>query len=256
MRFNGGVIFRGRGAWRGACARRVLSACLLAALAAGAAAAGARGEAGGRAVVGRAESAGEGVTPAGDVLVVLNEGFLNALLDAVASQSNPPTFPLSRGKGKGGASSGGCASEITLLRESGGRRTAVRFRDGRVNAPVAFRGSYEAPLVGCLRFEGWADTVLNLAFDGASQALTARIEVLQVNLKNVPSTFSGGITGLVQDAIDERLNPVKILRAEQLAMQLPPSLGPGLRLRAREVRHEIVGTELRLRVVYEIVRAE
>lgn len=203
---------------------------------------------------GGAARGGERATPAGEVLVVLNEGFLNALLDAVTSQERPPTFPL--GRGKGDSSAGGCASEVALLRESRGTRTAVRFRDGRVNVPVAFRGSYEAPLVGCLRFEGWADAVLTLAFDGAAQALTARIEVRAVNLRNVPSAFEGGITGLVQDAIDDRLNPVKILRAEQLAVRLPPSLGPDLRLRAREVRHEIAGPELRLRIVYEIVRGE
>src|SRR5688572_21685761 len=108
----------------------------------------------------RVAAGAERVTPAGEVVVVLNEQFLNALLDAITSQPEPPTFPLSRDGG-----SAKCPSRIALLREAKGGRTAVRFADGTVNARVAFRGSYDAPLVGCLGFEGWADAVLNLEFD-------------------------------------------------------------------------------------------
>src|SRR5688572_11922140 len=111
-----------------------------------------------------AAAGAERVTPAGEVVVVLNEQFLNALLDAITSQPEPPTFPLSRDGG-----SAKCPSRIALLREAKGGRTAVRFADGSVNARVAFRGSYDAPLVGCLGFEGWADAVLNLEFDQARQ---------------------------------------------------------------------------------------
>ncbi|HEX8129992.1 MAG TPA: hypothetical protein VF527_12890 [Pyrinomonadaceae bacterium] len=195
--------------------------------------------------------------PAGEVAVSLNEGLFNALLEAMFTLPNPPTFPL------GGSSSGGgrnsCASEIALLRETDGTRTAVRFQAGRIAAPVAFRGSYNAPLIGCLRFEGWADTTLNLSFDPSKQALTARVEVKAVHLKKIPALFGDGITGLVQDALDARFNPVEILRAEQLSARLPMAKtgsGGSLRLRAREVRHEVLPGELRLRVVYEFVREE
>jgi hypothetical protein len=192
----------------------------------------------------------ERVSPAGEVVVVLSEEFLNSLLQAVASQPEPPAFPLSKG-GEGG---GKCASQVQLLSESGGTRTAVRFREGQITAPVAFRGSYEAPLVGCLHFEGWADTAFNLEFDETKQALNARITVRELKLRNVPSSVVGpGLTGLVQDAIDARVNPVEILRAEQLGARLPVTRGTELRLRARDVRHEIVGSELRLHIVYEIV---
>lgn len=191
------------------------------------------------------------VSPAGEVVVVLNEGFLNSLLEAVASQPEPPSFPLS----KDGDSNRKCASHIQLLREAVGTRTAVRFVDGRITAPVAFRGSYEAPLFGCLKFEGWADTAFNLEFDAAKQMLGARITVRDLKLKNVPtSLLGGGLTGLVQDSIDSRLNPVQILRAEQLGV--PLMRGSNLRLRAREVRHEVVGKELRLHIIYEVVQGE
>ena len=195
---------------------------------------------------------GERVSPAGEVVVVLSEEFLNSLLQAVASQPEPPSFPLSKGEG-----GGKCASQVQLLAESGGTRTAVRFREGRITAPVAFRGAYEAPLVGCLHFEGWADTAFNLEFDQAKQTLNARVSILELKLRNVPSSLVGpGLTGLVQDAIDARVNPVEILRAEQLSARLPLARGPEMRLRARDVRHEVVGSELRLHIVYDIVSAE
>jgi hypothetical protein len=199
-----------------------------------------------------ASARAERVSPAGEVVVVLSEEFLNSLLQAVASQPEPPTFPLSKGDG-----GGKCASQVQLLAESGGTHTSVHFRDGRITAPVAFRGTYAAPLVGCLHFEGWADTAFNLEFDQSKQALNARVSVNELKLKNIPSSLVGpGLAGLVQDAIDARVNPVEILRAEQLGARLPLARGPEMRLRARDVRHEIVGSELRLHIVYDIVQPE
>ncbi|HLL71456.1 MAG TPA: hypothetical protein VK363_08495 [Pyrinomonadaceae bacterium] len=195
---------------------------------------------------------------AGEVLVVLNEQMFNALVEAMFTLPNPPTFPLARGN-SGESGNRGCASEIALAREMSGTRTAVRFQAGRILAPVAFSGSYSAPLVGCIKFEGWAETNLVLNFDQAKQALAARIEVKAVHLKKIPSLFRDGLTGLVQDTLDARVNPVEILRAEQLSARLPMSKtgsGASLRLRAREVRHEVLPNELRLRIVYEFVREE
>ena len=190
------------------------------------------------------------VSQAGEVGVVLSEEFLNALLVAVASRPEPPSFPLS----KGGGGKGKCESRVQLLPEAAGVRTAVRFGDGRITAPVAFRGSYAAPLVGCLNFEGWADTAFQLEFDRARQTLNARVTVRDLKLKNIPtSLIGGGLTGLLQDAIDARVNPVELLRAEQLGARVPVTSGDVLRLRARDVRHEVVGRELRLHIVYEIV---
>ena len=193
----------------------------------------------------------ERVSPAGEVVVVLGEDFLNSLLVAVASLPEPPSFPLSKGGGKGK-----CESRVQLLAEAAGQRTAVRFVEGRITAPVAFRGSYDAPLVGCLRFEGWADTSFQLEFDRARQVLGARVTVRDLKLKSVPtSLLGGGLTGLVQDAIDGRVNPVELLRAEQLGGRVPVTRGDELRLRAADVRHEVVGRELRLHIVYELVQA-
>jgi hypothetical protein len=197
-----------------------------------------------------ARAGGERVTPAGEAVVVLSEQFLSAVVEAVAAEPEGASFPLGRGGTNG---EGKCAGLVTLVPEAEGVRTGVRFRDGRVTAPVAFRGTYEAPLLGCLNFEGWADASFDLYFDAERQTLFARVTVRDLKLKNVPTAFSGGVTGLVQDAIDARVNPVRVLRAEQLGAPLPLSRGAGLRLRARDVRHEVVGKELRLRIAYDII---
>jgi len=228
-------------------------------------------------------SAGEGLQrrarevrpiPAGEVVVILNEQLFNALLDAMLSQDKPPTYPLAgagringgsggngqSGNGQSGNESGStsgtnsnCASAITLLREAGGTRTAVRFSDGRIVVPVAFRGSYEAALLGCVSFEGWADAEIVLRFDPERQALNARVLVRRLNLKDFPAMMNGVVTEVVQRAIDQRLNPIEILRAEQLAARLPVTPGNALKLRAREIKHEVVQQELRLRIFYEVV---
>jgi hypothetical protein len=206
---------------------------------------------------GGARDARGAAVPAGEAVVVLNEQLFNALIESLFALPQPPTFALRQGESSAEKRPGECASEITLAREVAGTRTAVHLRDGRFTAPVAFRGSYGAPLVGCLSFEGWADTQLNLAFDEQRQALAARVEVKRVTLRGVPALVSDGVTSLVQKALDERVNPVEILRAEQVSAQLPLKrfqTGGSLRLRAREVRHEILPGELRLRIVYEFVR--
>lgn len=203
-----------------------------------------------RAPVARADEE-PGVKQAGEVLVVLNEQFLNAVLEAMLSLSDPPKFPLSRDAEKNGEA---CTSEITLIRESMGAHTSLRFAADRIDAPVAFRGSYKAALLGCMRFEGWADTNFELSFDAARQVLTARINVRDVHLKNIPSILNGGVTALVQETIDRRINPVEILRAEQLSARLPVTQDNSLRLRARGVRHELSGKELRLHIIYEVAR--
>ncbi len=207
---------------------------------------------------------------AGEAVVTLNERFVNSLLDALLAQPRPPTFPLSlaradrtgespaatlRSEANHSFNNQGCASEISLLRESGGVRTEVRFRDRAITAPIAFRGSYNAGLLGCVRFQGWANTEINLSFDRARQRLVARVTVREVNLSGVPGLASGFITGMVQNSLDERINPIEILRAEQLGTRIPVPDNAPLQLRAREVQPEISNNELRLRIFYEVVQA-
>ncbi len=207
------------------------------------------------------------VRPAGEAVVIISESFVNSLLNALLAQPRPPTFPLGLAarEGQTGEASAlpeagrsfnrqGCTSEIALLRESGGVRTEVRFRDRRITAPIAFRGSYSGGLLGCFRFQGWAGTEINLSFDRDRQRLVARVTVREVNLTGVPGLANGLVTGVVQNAIDERLNPIEILRAEQLGARIPLPEGNALRLRARDVQTEIPNNELRLRIFYEVAQ--
>src|SRR3954454_6609078 len=122
-----------------------------------------------------------------EITISLNEQFFDALVDSIYQNSPPPEFKLSSTESNSkpitmatsfAASSPVCADSITLLRENRSMRTAVRFREGKIYAPVAFTGNYSPPLIGCLDFTGYAETNVDLTFDPASQKLFGRIKVL------------------------------------------------------------------------------
>lgn len=215
-----------------------------------------------------------------EVTVTLNEKFFNALLDTIFARMKPPSFPLSITKSdslksdsaanqkrdvtvgasahrSNKANSQSCESVVVLEREAEGVRTAVRFENGRVVAPLAFKGSYSVALLGCINFRGWADTVINLSFDRERQVLSARVTVVDIHLTNIPSLASGVVVGLVQNSIDKRINPIEILRAAQLSARLPITGSDGaLNLRATEIRPEVRPGALSLHIFYEFTRAE
>lgn len=217
---------------------------------------------------------------AAEVTVTLNERFFNSLLDAIFTRMKPPAFPLSIAKSDSlrsdsasdrerivaaGASAhspskavaNSCESAVVLEREAEGVKTAVRFENGRVVAPLAFKGSYSVALLGCINFRGWADTVINLQFDRERQVLSARVSVVDIHLTNIPSLASGVVVGLVQNSIDRRINPIEILRAAQLSARLPITGSDGaLSLRATEIRPEVRPGALSLHIFYEFTRAE
>ena len=215
-------------------------------------------------------------SPAAEVIVTLNEQFFNSLLDVVFTRLKSPSFPLSltkaaptknqpvwnsRDKPVVGLSHaelkpGNCDSVVMLEREMDGVKTAVRFEKGRVVAPLAFRGSYSVALIGCINFQGWADTVINLDFDKARQVLSARVTVVDIHLSNVPSLASGVVIGLVQNSIDRRINPVQILQAAQISTRLSiTGSGGALQMRATEIRPEIIPGALSLHIFYEFTPA-
>jgi hypothetical protein len=138
-----------------------------------------------------------------------------------------------------------------------GVKTAVRFENGRIVAPLAFSGSYHTGLLGCLKFEGWADTVMKLEFDPSKQVLMANVTVEDVHLNKIPTLANNTLVGLVQSAIDSRINPIELLKTSQLSARVPVAASGGaLQLRAREVRPEIVPGTLRLHIIYEFLRAD
>jgi len=215
--------------------------------------------------------------PAAEVTVTLNEQFFNSFLDVIFTRLKAPSFPLSitkaepeksrppQGSGEvpvavlshSSLKPGYCDSVVILEREMGGVKTAVRFDNGRVIAPLAFKGSYSVALLGCVNFQGWADTVINLNFDRERQVLSAHVTVVDIHLSNIPSLASGVIVGLVQNSIDRRINPVEILQAAQLSTRLSiTGSGGALRMRATEIRPEVVPGALSLHIFYEFTPAD
>ena len=216
-------------------------------------------------------------TSPAEVTITLNEQFFNSLLDVIFTRMKAPSFPLSITKadpkqnrpawaawGKPVAKFSHtnlkhttCDSVVMLEREVGGVKTAVRFENGRVVAPLAFKGSYSVAIFGCIDFQGWADTVINLSFDRARQVLSARVTIVDIHLSNIPSLASGAIVGLVQSSIDRRINPVEILQAAQISPRIPIAVSGGaLRLRATEIRPEIVPGALSLHIFYEFTAVD
>ena len=193
-----------------------------------------------------------------EITLQIPESFFNRILETIFSHLSPPTFPLSLNQhaargGKNIAGPAECQSQISLTREMDGTRTAVKFREGKITAALAFYGSYRVGLIGsCVSFSGWADTNINLVFEPQRQTLTARVTVENIRLRGVPSLASGVVVGLVQDALDEKINPVEILKAAQLSTVFPVTgTNGGLKLTARKITPEITDGVLRLHIEYE-----
>jgi hypothetical protein len=200
--------------------------------------------------VGRGRRAG--TAPAAEATISVNEQFLNSFLTAIFDHLNEPSMPLTIG---GATSTSQCASEIRLKREVNGVRTAVRFEAGKIVGPLAFAGAYNAGLIGCIDFSGWADAEVVLSYDNARRALVARFQLRDIHLSNTPAVLTGSLLGLVQGTIDRRYNPVELLTLEKAStrVDIQPA-GGALQLRAKEIRPEITPSALMLHIIYEFVK--
>jgi hypothetical protein len=224
-----------------------------------------------------------------EVTLQLNEQFFDALLDALFKNMSPPEFPLSTNSPKSqvpGSKSQvpgpksqvpdsgsvlvsgfteirnpkseirNCADSIKLQREVDGTRTAVRFRDGRVVAPIAFTGNYNPPLIGCIEFAGIAQTAIELEFDANRQALIGRARVLDVNLSGTGGVGSNLLARMVQGSIDKKINPIQILSMDKISFIVPIQNAGSLRMKATGIRHEIANGVLNVRISYEFQKVE
>src|SRR6476659_7308910 len=87
--------------------------------------------------------------PTGAARVVIKEDLLNQVLTAIFQQMNPPSFPLQATAIEPRqdvyrvlpALEEQCDSRIQVLPEGSGVRTGVAFKDGKITAPIAFKGS-------------------------------------------------------------------------------------------------------------------
>ena len=199
-----------------------------------------------------------GQTPnAGQATLTLNEQFFNGFLDAIFKNLKAPSTPLvitTSDRERSDDSAKACPSVLTLQRENGGVRTTVKFEQGKIVAPLAFSGSYNSTLLGCLEFRGLANTEWELEFDRVAQVLKANIRITDMHLDNVPTLAKASLVKLVQAALDSRINPLKILRPEQISSVVPIApAGGSLRLRATGMKPEIVPGAIRLHITYEFL---
>jgi len=134
----------------------------------------------------------------------------------------------------------------------------VRFAGGKITAPLAFSGSYNL-LGNCMQFKGSADTAVLLSFDQSKQTVYGQLNIEGMNLEGVPPLANNFVTVFVQNAINERVNPFEVLRAQQLALSMPVQASGGtLKAQVKDVRAEVVEGALRLHITYDFsaVRGE
>jgi hypothetical protein len=195
----------------------------------------------------------------GTALVTLDEKFFESLLGTIFRDMGGPSFRLSSMDAPAGSprflqaalQGGGCADVVVLAPEGSGTRTGVRFTGGKVIAPLAFSGSYSA-LGICLNFKGSAQASVQLYFDQGKQTVYGKVNVETVNLEGVPPGASGIVTLFVQRAINERVNPLEVLRAPQLALNVPvEATGGMLKAQVKDVRAEVLDGSLRMHITYD-----
>jgi hypothetical protein len=185
-----------------------------------------------------------------EVTISLNEPFFDAFLESMFTNLKQPDFRLSE------TEDAECVEKVKLEREINGVKTAVRFRNGKIVAPIAFTGSYKAPLIGCFDFKGWAEANVDLEFNQEKQTLFGRANVKNVQLNNVPGFAGGVVARMLQGTIDKKINPVEILNAEKLTFLVPVNVAQGnLSLKAKSLRHEIIGNALNVVISYEFLKA-
>jgi hypothetical protein len=207
--------------------------------------------------------------PPGTLVITLDEKFFDTFLGTIFHDLNPPSFKLgSYTKGTrdvpgefGGlrfvnAQAGGCADQITITQEGSGARTSVSLQNGQISTPLAFSGAYSA-FGNCINLKGAAQANIALSFNREQQTLYGQINVLGVNLENVSPVFEPIVTTAVQSAINQKVNPLVIMRGQQLTLNVPVQASGGtVHAQAKDVRAEIKDGALRLHISYDFAGAK
>ncbi|MBX3243571.1 MAG: hypothetical protein KF685_03770 [Acidobacteria bacterium] len=209
-----------------------------------------------------------------EISIGLSEHFFDTLMDAVFTHSDPLKFSIagnfsplgladnkpsfmkaSFGQNEQDENRSVCDESVRLVKETSGIRTAVRFRDGQILAPLAFTGNYNPPLVGCVAFSGWAESNVELSFDEEGQRLIAKAKVNGVHLNGTGGVGNSLIGRMVQNSIDKRINPIEIIRLDKISMMLPLQNSANIRMKAVGISHEIHNEVLVIRIAYEFQKA-
>ena len=204
-----------------------------------------------------------GGDPPGTAIVTLDEKFFDPLLVTIFRDLGPPSFPLELAMMERdpldastlttipAAFQGDCPDTVIIKTEGSNVKTGVRFAGGKIMAPLAFDGSKNL-LGACVRFQGWAQASIDLRFDQERQTVYGQINVEGVNLEGAPAAVGGIATLLVQRSINQRINPLEILRAQQLALAVPVQSANGtLKAQVKDVRAEVVDGKLIMHITYD-----
>ena len=197
----------------------------------------------------------------GTAVVALDDKFFDQVLGSIFRDLGPPSFQLSRNENAitdatdspmhPAIFQSGCTNAIKLLPEAGNVKTRVQFAGGKISLPLAFTGSYNL-LGNCMQFSGWAQTNLQLSFDQPKQTVYGQLNVEGVNLEGVNPMASNFVTVFVQNAINQRVNPLELLRAPQLVPVISVKAGGGVvKAEVKDVRAEVQDGSLRLHITYD-----
>jgi len=193
-----------------------------------------------------------------EITISFSEQFFDALLDAVFQFAPPPAFVLSKNSASGQSTKQSnsfappavCDESVKLLRETNGKRTSVRFREGVITAPIAFSGNYNPPFIGCVPFAGVAETIVDLEFDEPNQRLLARARVTDVSLNGTGGIGGGMVARMVQGSLDRKINPIEIVKTEKVSFELPIQNSGSVRMRATGFSTQVVNGQLAIHISY------
>lgn len=200
-------------------------------------------------------------TPAGTAQIVLREEFFNSILQTIFRDMNAPSYPLKLASAPtsndpkatryGLMQENQCDGKIKLLAQGSDIQTGVRFEESKINAPLAFSGN--ASVFGsCFEFNGWSQANLELRFDKENQIVYGIINVETVNLDGISPAFTGVVTPLIQNALNQNVNPIRIIDGKQLSVNLPISAANGnFQASVSDVRAEVRDKALNLYVTYD-----
>ena len=200
----------------------------------------------------------QGGDASGTLVMALDDKFFDQVLGSIFRDLGSPSFRLTQNGDQAVDSpmrqaifQGGCTNSITLLPETDNVKTRVQFAGGKISLPLAFNGSY-AMLGNCMQFKGWAQTNINLSFEQSKQTVYGQLNVEGVNLEGVAPVANSFVTVFVQNAINQRVNPLELLRAPQLAPVINVKASGGvLKAEVKDVRAEVLEGSLRLHITYE-----
>ncbi len=201
-----------------------------------------------------------GETPAGTAQIVLNEDFFNSILQTIFKDMNEPSFPMKLASNevdsnpdavKFALQNNQCDGRIKLLEKGSEVQTGVQFKDGKINAPLAFSGN--ANVFGsCFEFKGWSQANLELRFEKEKQMVYGVINVETVNLDGISPIITNAVTPLVQGTLNQNVNPIEIIDGQKVSVNLPIQATNGnLMANIKDVRSVVKDKALHLYLTYD-----